>query len=54
MRVCYSKEGAKIDLDVEILDVYFNLTSTSTQLMNMKVPWRGAREKNSKLMHFFD
>lgn len=38
--------GAKFELDVNALDVYFNLTSAFTQLMNKIVPWKGAREKD--------
>lgn len=38
------------NLDVEALDIYANLTSASMQLINDKVPWRGGRENNSKLM----
>lgn len=38
------------DLDVEALGIYVNLTSTSTQLLNDKVPWRGGRKNNSKSM----
>lgn len=39
-----------VDLDVEALDVYFNLTFASTQLMNGKVPWGGGRENDYELM----
>lgn len=35
---------------MEALDVYFNITSTSMQLMYGKIPWRGGREKDSKSM----
>ena len=33
----FQKEGAMFEVDVEALDVHFNLTSTSTQLMNGQV-----------------
>lgn len=38
VRIFISKEGRMSDLDVEALDVYFNLTFPSTQLMNREVP----------------
>ena len=37
-------------MDVEALDVYCNITSANTQLMNGKVSWRGGREKDSESM----
>lgn len=42
----FHKNSAKFELDVKALDVHFNLTSTSTQLMNEKVSWRGVRQKD--------
>ena len=39
-----------LGVDVEALDVYFDLTSTNMHLMNGKVPWRGGREKDFELM----
>lgn len=38
------------DFNVEALDIYFNLTYASTQLMNGKVPSRGGREKDFELL----
>lgn len=38
------------EVDVEALDVQFNLTLASMQLKNEKLTWRGEREKNSKSM----
>ena len=35
---------------MEALDVFFNLTSASIQLMNGRVSWRGGREKDSESM----
>ena len=46
--VCFSKRNANTKVDVKALDVFFNLTSASTQLMNGKVPWRSGREKDSE------
>jgi hypothetical protein len=46
----FQKKNANTEVDVEALDVFFNLTSASTQLMNGKVPWRGGREKDSESM----
>jgi hypothetical protein len=46
----FEKKNANTEVDVEALDVFFNLTSASTRLMNGKVPWRGGREKDSELM----
>lgn len=46
----FQKNGAMSEVDAEALDVYFNLTFVRTQLMNGKVPWRGAREKEFELM----
>ena len=42
--------GAKFELDVNALDVYFNLTYAITQLMNKIVPWKGARERDLESM----
>lgn len=42
--------SAKFELDVNALDVYFNLTSTITQLMNKIVPWKGVGEKDFESM----
>lgn len=41
----FQTKHALSDVDVEVLDLYFNLTSMSTQLMNGKCH-RGAREKD--------
>lgn len=41
----FQNKGANSKVDVEAMDVYFKLTSTSTQPMNKKVPRRGGREK---------
>lgn len=41
----FQNKGANSKVDVKAMDMYFNLTSTSTQLMNRIVPWRGGREK---------
>lgn len=38
------------NVDVEALYMYFNLTSTNTQLLNGKVPWRGGRTKDSQYL----
>jgi hypothetical protein len=38
------------EVNVEALDVYFNLKLVSTQLINGEVPWRGGREKDFKSM----
>jgi hypothetical protein len=42
--------GAKLELDVDALDVYFNLTFAITQLVNKIVPWKGAREEDFESM----
>jgi hypothetical protein len=46
----FQKKNANIEVDVEALDVFINLTLASTQLMNGKVPWRGGTEKDSESM----
>lgn len=38
------------NVDVEALYMYFNLTSTNTQLLNGKVPWRAGRTKDSQYL----
>ena len=45
--VCQKKIS---EVDVEALNMYFNLAWASTQLMNGKVPWRGDWEKDSASM----
>jgi hypothetical protein len=40
----------KSKVEVEALDMYFNMTSTSMRLMTGKVPYKGGREKESKSM----
>lgn len=35
---------------MKAMDVYFSFTYASTQLVDRKVPWRGGREKHSKLI----
>jgi hypothetical protein len=46
----FRKKNANSEVDVEALDVFFNLTLVSTQLMNWKMPWRGGTKKDSELM----
>lgn len=43
----FQKKGALSKVNVEALDMYFNLTSMSMQLVNVKVSWRGGRENCS-------
>lgn len=52
LEVVFQKKGAMSRVDVETLDVYHDVTSTSTQLMNGKVPWIGGRENDSESMQF--
>ena len=44
------KKGALLEVNVKALDVYFNLTLKSMQVMNGKMPWRGGTEEDSKSM----
>jgi hypothetical protein len=46
----FQKKNVNTEVDVEALDVFFNFTSASTQLMNGKVPWRGGRKKDLESM----
>lgn len=48
------KTSAKSKLKVEALDVYFNLTSTSIQLMNMKVSCLVLEKRLLNQCNFFD
>lgn len=38
------------EVDVEALDVYFNMTLATMKLMNGKVTWRGGKEKDFESM----
>lgn len=42
----FQKKGIMSEVDVEAMDVYFNLVSVITQLIKGKMPWRGGREKD--------
>ena len=39
-----------LEVDVEALYTYFNLTSASMRLMNIKFPQRGGKEKDCESM----
>lgn len=39
------------EVDVEAMDLYFNLMTVITQLIKGKMPWRGGREKDYELMY---
>jgi len=39
-----------VGIDLEEDDLLHNFTTSSSQLMNGDIPWRGAREKDPKLL----
>ena len=47
-------ELSDVGLHIEVVDIFFNLTTIKSQLMHGTVPWRGAREKDPLFMQGFD
>lgn len=48
----FNKVGGLSPMEVGALDVFFNRTTSKTQLMHKNIPWRGAREKDPESLQF--
>ena len=48
----FNKVGSLSPMEVGALDIFFNRTTSKTQLMHENIAWRGAREKDPSLYNF--